>query len=311
VVYAKNEAYVPRPEPASGLAGGKVAKVDRIERIEMADQLSAVNALIKHEIDYLETVPFDLLPMVEGLPGVVVERLDTLGYQPVYRFNHLHPPFNNKLVRQAAMYAIGQEAALQTQIGNPKYYRPCAAVFGCGIPSDIEKAKSLLKASGYNGERVVVLQATDIPLIASMPIVIAQHLREAGFNVDLQAMDFMTVLSRRSNRASVADGGWSLFVTTWHNTEVEDPVRSFTVTANGNDAWAGWPTVPAIVEGTNQFLLAPDEEHRKEIANRLQELVIDEGVVGPLGSVTKPVGYSTAISGVLHAPVQVFWNISK
>ena len=103
VVYVKNEAYVPRPEPASGLAGGKVAKVDRVERIEMADQLSAVNALIKHEIDYLETVPFDLLPMVEGLPGVVVERLDTLGYQPVYRFNHLHPPFNNKLVRQAAM----------------------------------------------------------------------------------------------------------------------------------------------------------------------------------------------------------------
>ena len=323
VVYVKNEAYVPRPEPASGLAGGKVAKVDRVERIEMADQLSAVNALVKHEIDYLETVPFDLLPMVEGLPGVVVERLDTLGYQPVYRFNHLHPPFNNKLVRQAAMYAIGQEAALQTQIGNPKYYRTCAAVFGCGlpyessaksemvIPSNIEKAKSLLKQSGYNGERVVVLQATDIPLIASMPIVIAQHLREAGFNVDLQAMDFMTVLSRRSNRASVADGGWSLFVTTWHNTEVEDPVRSFTVTANGNDAWAGWPTVPAIVEGTNQFLLAPDEEHRKEIAARLQELVIDEGVVGPLGSVTKPVGYSTAISGILHAPVQVFWNISK
>src|ERR1700722_12969094 len=181
VVYVKNEAYVPRPEPASGLAGGKVAKVDRVERIEMADQLSAVNALIKHEIDYLETVPFDLLPMVEGLPGVVVERLDTPGYQPVSRFNHLHPPFNNKLVRQAAMYAIGQEAALQTQIGNPKYYRTCAAVFGCGlpyessaksemvIPSDIEKAKSLLKQSGYNGERVVVLQATDIPLIASMP----------------------------------------------------------------------------------------------------------------------------------------------
>ena len=179
------------------------------------------------------------------------------------------------------------------------------------IPSDIEKAKSLLKQSGYNGERVVVLQATDIPIIASMPIVIAQHLREAGFNVDLQAMDFMTVLSRRSNRGAVADGGWSLFVTTWHNTEVEDPVRSFTVTANGNDAWAGWPTVPAIVEATNQFLLAGDEEHRKQIAARLQELVIEEGVVGPLGSVTKPVGYSAAISGVLHAPVQVFWNISK
>ena len=33
VVYVKNPAYVPRNEPADGLAGGKVAKVDRIEWI--------------------------------------------------------------------------------------------------------------------------------------------------------------------------------------------------------------------------------------------------------------------------------------
>src|ERR1043166_336192 len=36
-VYVKNPKYQPRSEPASGLAGGKVAKVDRVEWIWIAD----------------------------------------------------------------------------------------------------------------------------------------------------------------------------------------------------------------------------------------------------------------------------------
>jgi peptide/nickel transport system substrate-binding protein len=36
-VYIKNPKYKPRSEPASGLAGGKVVKVDRVEIIEMPD----------------------------------------------------------------------------------------------------------------------------------------------------------------------------------------------------------------------------------------------------------------------------------
>mgnify|MGYP001822344645 FL=1 len=46
IVYKKFDKYVPRSEPASGLAGGKVAKVDRVEWIPIRDHQQAVNALI-------------------------------------------------------------------------------------------------------------------------------------------------------------------------------------------------------------------------------------------------------------------------
>src|SRR6476469_732896 len=49
-VYLKNTKYKPRSEPASGIAGGKVAKVDRAEIIEMPDPQQQVNALIAGEI---------------------------------------------------------------------------------------------------------------------------------------------------------------------------------------------------------------------------------------------------------------------
>ncbi len=63
-VYVKNPKYKPRPEPASGLAGGKVAKVDRVEWIWIPDTSTQVNALINGEVDLVEIVPPDLLPLL-------------------------------------------------------------------------------------------------------------------------------------------------------------------------------------------------------------------------------------------------------
>src|SRR4051794_14609530 len=60
-VYVRNSNYKPRAEPASGLAGGKVAKVDRVEWIWIADSQTQVNALINGEIDLIEAPPHDLL----------------------------------------------------------------------------------------------------------------------------------------------------------------------------------------------------------------------------------------------------------
>jgi peptide/nickel transport system substrate-binding protein len=64
VVYVKNPKYKPRAEPASGLAGGKVAKVDRVEWIWIADAQTQVNALLNGEIDIIEAPPHDLLPLL-------------------------------------------------------------------------------------------------------------------------------------------------------------------------------------------------------------------------------------------------------
>ena len=63
-VYLKNPKYKPRSEPASGLSGGKVAKVDRVEWIWIADAQTQVNALINGEIDLVEAPPHDLLPLI-------------------------------------------------------------------------------------------------------------------------------------------------------------------------------------------------------------------------------------------------------
>ena len=55
IVFTKFDKYKPRSEPASGLAGGKVAKVDRVEWRAISDAQQAINALQKGEIDFIES----------------------------------------------------------------------------------------------------------------------------------------------------------------------------------------------------------------------------------------------------------------
>ena len=321
--YVKNEDYVPRSEPASWFAGGKVAHVDSIERIEMPDPLTAINALNGGEIDYLQTIPFDLMPMVPDGGDVHTDQLDQIGYQIGYRFNQLQQPFDDKMVRQAAMYAIGQEDSMLTQFGDPKYFTLCGAAFGCDLPyesdvmaevvvdSNIEKAKELLEQSDYDGETVLIFHVTDLTSMSSIPLVMAQQLESAGFTVELQSMDFMTMLSRRANKGPVADGGWSIFVTSWHNIEISDPLRSFMISAAGDEGYAGWASVPEIEELRQSFLRAESDEERKAITADIQKLTYENGVFAPLGSFARISGFGPGISGALRAPANVFWNIKK
>ena len=103
-VYVRNPKYKPRAEPASGLAGGKIAKVDRVEFVDMPDPQQQVNALIAGEIDMIEQVPHDLIPILKADKAVQIVNWNPLGQQFVIRFNHLTKPFDNPKIRLAALY---------------------------------------------------------------------------------------------------------------------------------------------------------------------------------------------------------------
>lgn len=322
-VYEKNRDYVPRKEPVSGNAGGKVVHFDRLEWITMPDSMTAVNALLNGEIDFLENVPYDLLSMVEGKKGVKVDVLNKQGSWNMFRMNHLYPPFNNKLIRQAAMHAVSQEEVLKALVGNPKFYKTCPAIFGCGmpyesqygkdivVPSNIEKAKQLLKEGNYDGTPVVIMQPSDNAFGGPQPLVIAQSLRKAGFKVDVQTMDWQTLTTRRGNQKPPAEGGWNMFVTFSALGDFSDPMRSIFVASAGKKSWFGWPDVPAIEDARTKFSTATDPAERKRLALEVHKLAIDEGVIVPLGQFTTPAAYSTKLSGVLENSRPLFWNMRK
>ncbi|HEU4368717.1 MAG TPA: ABC transporter substrate-binding protein, partial [Methylomirabilota bacterium] len=80
-VYVKFDKYKPRGESPSGLAGGKVVKLDRVEWRAIADHQTAINALLAGEIDYIESPPHDLLPVLKKDANVKLIDYNPLGFQ--------------------------------------------------------------------------------------------------------------------------------------------------------------------------------------------------------------------------------------
>ena len=173
-VYEKFTGYVPRKEPASGHAGGKVVKVDRVEFVWLSDPQTAQSALVAGEIDYLENPQLDFLPILESTPGIKIESHPAMGTMGILQLNHLHPPFNNVKARQAMLYIINNADYLNTIAADPKLQKLCFSYFGCDVgmetdagsetykgPKDYKKAEALFKEAGYNGEPITILHATD------------------------------------------------------------------------------------------------------------------------------------------------------
>ncbi len=323
-VYVKNEDYVPRDEPSSWAAGGKVVNVDRVEWVTMADDQTAMSALMAGEIDYWEQPPADLLPILEGNPDLVVRNQNELGYQTIGRMNFLHPPFDDKQVRQAALAALNQKDILDAMIGNPDLYNVCAAMFICGTPlatdagaefateSHMDRARELLEASSYDGTPLVIMHPTDVVTLRTQPVVATQLLRDAGFEVDLQAMDWQTLVGRRASQAAPDDGGWNMFFTNWVGADVFNPLVNNMVNGRGADGgWFGWPDVPKAEELRKAYAEATDPAEQAEYARQLQELAYDEVMYVPVGEYVVPASWSTNLEGVLDGPAPFFWNITK
>src|SRR6185437_6674455 len=102
--YDRNPKYVPRAEPPSGLAGGKVVKVDRLFWQNIADEQTAMAALQNAEIDFYETPPLDLIGQLQSDPNIKVEVLNKQGNIVILRMNWLHRPFSEQKARQALLY---------------------------------------------------------------------------------------------------------------------------------------------------------------------------------------------------------------
>jgi peptide/nickel transport system substrate-binding protein len=322
VIYEKFADYKPRPEPPSGLAGGKRVYVDRVEWVVLPDSQTAVNALLAGEIDMMQQPPFDMLPLLESSKDIKVVDLNTLGTHFAFRFNTLHKPFDDPRIRQAALYALSQKDSLQAGVGNPKYEKECKDLFGCGTPNssskgwedklngDAAKSKELLKAAGYDGTPIVLLHPTDLAAGVTAPVAKA-NLERGGFKVDMLDMDWQTVLSRRSRKEAPSAGGWSAFVTTLATTDILDPVVSFFTGAACDKASIGWPCDAKIEKLRDDYARTTDPARRKELAEALQVRLAEFPTYAPLGQYNMPVAMRSNVSGNMEAPATVFWNVKK
>jgi len=321
IVLEKFADYKPRSELPSWASGAKLAKIDRIEMLGLPDAQTQVSALIRGEVDYLERVPADLLPLLDAKSGAKAEVVSKFGFQAIMRMNHLQPPFDNPKVRQAIAKAVDRSMYAALVAGDPSFATDCAAIFGCGMPyesktgipaRDLAAAKAMLKESVDMSKPIVMLHVANAPGIAALGNVTRQLLVDLGFQVEMQAMDFQTFATRRLNTKPVSEGGWNIAHTTNTVPDQGNPLSNPFLVALGAPASAwGWPTDPKTEELRLKFATAPDVAARKAIAAVIQARAYEQVLYLPLAQFTAPSAWRDNLQGVLKSPVMLLYNIDK
>ncbi len=324
-VYTRFERYQPRGEPADFTAGGKVARVERVEWRVMPDPATAGAALQSGEVDWIEQPLIDLLPLLRRNPAIRVETKDPFGVIGVVVFNHLQPPFDNVKLRRALLPAVDQSEYVLAVMGDESATAKAnVGVFTVGSPlantaglevltgkRDPALARQLVAASGYHGERVVLLSPSDYPSLQAVAQVTRDVYQRAGLNVDYVSTDWGTVISRRASKEPVEKGGWSTFVTTADGIGLANPIGNNMIRGAGVNGWFGWPTSPRLRELREAWLDAPDMAAQVRIAEDIQRTVWDEVPYIPVGQWSLPIAYRTRLSGMIRSPYPTFWGVAK
>ncbi len=321
-VYIKFDKYKPRSEPASGLAGGKVVKVDRVEWRAISDHQQAVNALLAGEIDFIEQPPHDLLPLALADANIKFFDWNPLGNQFTFRPNWTAKPLDNPKIRQALFYAFNQEDFLKAVVGDAKYYKVCKSYFPCGtafsseagmdglLNSDFKKAQALLKEAGYDGTPIVLMHSTDLQVLTNLAPVAKSLMEKAGFKVDMQSMDWQTLVSRRSKKDAPGAGGWHAFLTSWVSVDITNPIYTGFMNSACDKAMFGWPCDAEMEKLRDQFARETDPAKQKVIAAAVQVQNTKMVTHLPLGQWYLGSPMRKNVDGMLKAPAPVFWNVS-
>ena len=324
VVYEKFKRYTPVPSGTPDWTSGpKIANVDRVEWHTIPDPAIAAAALQSGEADWWEYPTPGLLPELRKNAALSVTLPNPSGEIAVLRMNQLHPPFDKPAIRLALLSVIDQMEFMTAVVGaDPALKHVPAGFFTPGTdmasnagmealttPRDLPAAQKALSNAGYQGETVVVLAPTDQPALKALADVGVAVMRRLGLKVDVQSMDWGSVVQRRVSQAPPERGGWSVFHTFWDGEDLLNPATNVMLRGDGLNASPGWPDNPDIEALRDQWLLASDLSDQRRIAVEIQKHAFVDLPYIPLGQDFVNTAYR-GLTGVLEG-FAIFWGVRK
>lgn len=328
VVYVRNPGYVPRAEPPSSTSGSKQVYVDRVEWLNITDPTTQAAALKTGEIDFIQFAPPDMLADLRATKGIVVKPLWPVGIQGHMRLNWTNPPFDNQGIRAAIQNFVVQPDMIMAVMGNLDDGKVCGAMMMCGSPAGSEEGAELLlskdpveirakrgiemmRAAGYKGEPIVILDATDQVMQHNATLVLVDAMRKGGVNVDLQTVDWATVTNRRTIRGP-GPNGWHIIMTTGGQVAGANPAFSILSPARCEKSFPGWPCDDRYERLRSAWLVEADPAKQRALAVDIQKRGMEIGVFVPFGEYLLPAAWRESLTDVVRLPEHVaFWGMKK
>jgi peptide/nickel transport system substrate-binding protein len=153
------------------------------------------------------------------------------------------------------------------------------------------------------------MAAQDIAYMKAWGDVTADLLKRLEMKVDFAAVDWGTVVARWVQKSPPGQGGWHMGITGWSGADFD--LTSRLLHANANVPLNGWANNPQIEAEIAAWYNATSSDEEKMIARRINQLAIDHVLYAPLGVMLQHHAWRKNVSGVVQAPMPLFWGVSK
>lgn len=306
IVLERFPDYAARTEARGGMAGKKVAYLDRIVFRNIPESEVRLAGLRTGEFDGVQPLPQEYLKELKGLPGVqpLIVKFDM---KPTVYFSMEGITKDVKL-RKAIRAALNMDDIMLAATGDPNFYdlNPDQLWFRSqGLWSDRGKeiynqnnpalAKKLAAEAGYKGEPLRFLASATQFHHRRPAVMIHEQLKAAGFNVILDLRDWPTVSQMQRDAKK-----WDF---TYTRTVLTVPSEVELVTSMGFTS----PETSKVIETIS--VETDVEKLRSAVETFKQEVIVEQVPWITMGDMFALGGLRTHVRGLQPIYTHPLWNV--
>lgn len=302
------DGYASRTEPPDGTSGRKQAFFDSILVIPVPDVAVRIAGVMRNEFQFAYTVPPDDFERLRANPNLTTHIPETPLWLTAV-FNHRSPLMGNRKIRQAFQAALSHGPIMRAAYGDPRFWRVDPGMMPREHPmwtdagsqhfnlNNPARARQLLYEAGYRGEPIRWLTTLEFVAYGTAAQVAKPMLERAGFNIDLQVVDWATLVARRARPEL-----WDVFSTAFGM--VPDPVFMLAL----QPAWPGWYDNPEMNAMMAELQRRSDPRVRMDIWKRMQALWYEDAGSIKFGDYFLLHLHRRELQGFASVPTLIFWN---
>lgn len=310
VLLTRFDKYAARKEPASGYGGKREAAIEELRFVPVPNASTRVEGALAGQYDFADLLPVEALPRLEKSGGKTVPIMTPSFGFPYLVLNTKEGVAASQPVRQAIQTALGEGEMLAAGFGDTRFFVAEANHFPKGSPfystaggdqynqRNAAKAKDLAAKAGYKGDPIRVLTSRQYDFHYNMSLLMAEQLKRAGFKVDLNVVDWATLVQRRNDSKL-----WDIYVT--HSGQFPEPMLSPPQLGDGAPGW--WDT-PAKKSALQAFNVESDPAKRGALWGKVQQVVYEEVPYINVGKFNGLSAKSPALDNYQPATWPFFWN---
>jgi len=304
----KADGYVSPPGVANGYAGRRQALIEELRFVPVPNPVTRVDGLLSGQFHFADLLTPEGYARLANQPNVKQGLVDSPNACNMI-FNTKGGVLSDARLRRAIRYAIVPSDMLTAAFGAPPLWHLEGSIYPKNtawyVPDapgynvhDPDKAKALMKEAGYNGKPVRFLVTKQYDYMFKIGQVAQAQLSEVGFNVDVQLMDWSTLLQKRTD-----PNLWEAFIAS--HSLVADPTLITIV----NPSYPGWWDSPDKRAALDTFVGESDPAKRMAAWRQLQAIFYRDVPTIKLGEFLQLYGISSKLTNYTPLAWPCFWNV--